>query len=249
MEILLPKKSNGSPGDKLTSRTVTVIGANGAGKSRFGLEIARQIKEHAFWLSAQKALSLMPPHEVWPGSIEAQYKEAIDRSHYVSKEAPTEFDQLLFLLLSEEFRNLFSYKFEVQKGGHVDLPHTRLDRVQKLWERIFPKNKMLRAEGKLLIQSDDSEPFNPLRLSSGEKAVLYYIAGALYAMPDAVILVLYYDYHGVEKGGDGKNNFARNVKRIGLMHITHINYRMLKSDYTFNIYWQKYDYDYSKLAN
>ena len=35
------------------------------------------------------------------------------------------------------------------------------------------------------------------------------------------------------------------MKRIGLMHITHINYRMLKSDYTFNIYWQKYDYDYS----
>ena len=166
MEILLPKKSNGSPGEKLSSRTVTVIGANGAGKSSFGVEIARQIKEHAFWLSAQKALCLMPPHEVWPGSIEAQYKEAIDRSHYVSKETPTEFDQLLFLLLSEEFRNLFSYKFEVQKGGHVDLPKTRLDRVQRLWERIFPKNKMLRAEGKLLIQSEDSEPFNPLRLTT-----------------------------------------------------------------------------------
>lgn len=72
---------------------------------------------------------------------------------------------------------------------------------------------------------------------------------ALDLNPDVVLLVLYYDYHGVEKGTDGKNNFARNVKRIGLMHITHINYRMLKSDYTFNIYWQKYDYDYSKLAN
>lgn len=72
---------------------------------------------------------------------------------------------------------------------------------------------------------------------------------ALNVNPDVVILVLYYDYHGVEKGTDGKNNFALNVKRIGLMHITHINYRMLKSDYTFNIYWQKYDYDYSKLAN
>ena len=202
MEISLPKKNNGLPGDKLSSRTVTVIGANGAGKSRFGLGIARQSKEHAFWLSAQKALCLMPPHEVWPGSIEAQYKEAIDRSHYVSKETPTEFDQLLFLLLSEEFRNLFSYKFEVQKGGHVELPRTRLDRVQKLWERIFPKNKMLRAEGKLLIQSEDSEPFNPLRLSSGEKAVLYYIAGVLYAMPDAVILVEdpeFYLHHSILK--------------------------------------------------
>ena len=202
MEILLPKKNNSQQGEKLTSRTVTVIGANGAGKSRFGVEIARQIKDHAFWLSAQKALCLMPPHEVWPGSIEALYREAIERSHYVSKEEPTEFDQLLFLLLSEEFRNLFGYKFEVQKGGHVALPETRLDRVQKLWERIFPKNKMLRAEGRLLIQNEDSEPFNPLRLSSGEKAVLYYIAGVLYAMPDAVILVEdpeFYLHHSILK--------------------------------------------------
>ena len=48
---------------------------------------------------------------------------------------------------------------------------------------------MLRAEGRLLIQNENSEPFNPLRLSSGEKAVLYYIAGVLFAMPNAVILV------------------------------------------------------------
>lgn len=222
MEILLPKKSNGSPGEKLSSRTVTVIGANGAGKSSFGVEIARQIKEHAFWLSAQKALCLMPPHEVWPGSIEAQYKEAIDRSHYVSKETPTEFDQLLFLLLSEEFRNLFSYKFEVQKGGHVDLPKTRLDRVQRLWERIFPKNKMLRAEGKLLIQSEDSEPFNPLRLSSGEKAVFYYIAGVLYAMPDAVILVEdpeFYLHHSILKSlWDSIESLRKDCTFIYLTH-------------------------------
>ena len=113
MEILLPKKNNGSPGEKLSSRTVTVIGANGAGKSRFGVEIARQIKDHAFWLSAQKALCLMPSHEVWPGSIEALYREAMERAHYVSKEEPTEVDQVRFLLVSEGFRNLFGYKVEV----------------------------------------------------------------------------------------------------------------------------------------
>ena len=131
----------------------------------------------------------MPPHEVWPGSIEAMYQEFMEYSYYVSKDTPTEFDQLLFLLLSEECRNLFEYKFKTPRGGHIDFPETRLDRVQKLWERVFPRNKMLRAEGRLLIQSENSEPFNPLRLSSGEKAVLYYIAGVLFAMPDAVILV------------------------------------------------------------
>ena len=106
MEILLPKRNDSAQTEKLSSRTVTVVGANGAGKSRFGVEIARRIQDHAFWLSAQKALCIMPPHEVWPGSIEAMYRDAMEHSHYVSREIPTEFDQLLFLLLSEECRNL-----------------------------------------------------------------------------------------------------------------------------------------------
>ena len=55
MEILLPKRNDSAQTEKLLSRTVTVVGANGAGKSRFGVEIARRIQDHAFWLSAQKA--------------------------------------------------------------------------------------------------------------------------------------------------------------------------------------------------
>ena len=136
MEILLPKRNDSAQTEKLSSRTVTVVGANGAGKSRFGVEIARRIQDHAFWLSAQKALCIMPPHEVWPGSIEAMYQEFMEYSYYVSKDTPTEFDQLLFLLLSEECRNLFEYKFKTPKGGHIDFPETRLDRVQKLWDSI-----------------------------------------------------------------------------------------------------------------
>ena len=117
MEILLPKRNDSAQTEKLSSRTVTVVGANGAGKSRFGVEIARRIQDHAFWLSAQKALCIMPPHEVWPGSIEAMYQEFMEYSYYVSKDTPTEFDQLLFLLLSEECRNLFEYKFKTPRGG------------------------------------------------------------------------------------------------------------------------------------
>lgn len=73
--------------------------------------------------------------------------------------------------------------------------------------------------------------------------------------PDAVILVLYYDYRGLEKEGESFN-YASHVKRIGLLHITEVNFRIDQSnsnkpatlsDYTFDIYWQKYDYDYSKV--
>ena len=74
--------------------------------------------------------------------------------------------------------------------------------------------------------------------------------------PDAVVLVMYYAHPGPEKGADGKFNFASNLKRIGFLHITNVNFVIDQSnsskpasmsDYTFNCYWQKYDYDYSKI--
>ena len=181
MEILLPKRNDSAQTEKLSSRTVTVVGANGAGKSRFGVEIARRIQDHAFWLSAQKALCIMPPHEVWPGSIEAMYQEFMEYSYYVSKDTPTEFDQLLFLLLSEECRNLFEYKFKTPKGGHIDFPETRLDRVQKLWERVFPKNKMLRTE--VVDSKRELRAIQSIKVEFGRKggALLYSGCSVCYA--------------------------------------------------------------------
>ena len=67
---------------------------------------------------------------------------------------------------------------------------------------------------------------------------------------DIVIMVMYYNHAGSPSG----SNFAENIKRIGFIHITKINFRLYNntvapssSDITFNCYWQKYDYDYTKL--
>lgn len=67
---------------------------------------------------------------------------------------------------------------------------------------------------------------------------------------DAVFLVFYYANNGYSK-----EQPAANVKRIGLLHVRTINFRIYSastpnygnSTVTFDIYWQKYDYDYSKL--
>lgn len=65
---------------------------------------------------------------------------------------------------------------------------------------------------------------------------------------DAVIMVFYYGYGGYN------GNFAQNILRIGFVHIVSMNHRLdssnqqpSRSDVTFNCYWQKYDYDYSKI--
>ena len=65
---------------------------------------------------------------------------------------------------------------------------------------------------------------------------------------DAVLLVLYYNVAG------STSNVADNVKHIGLLHIKTVDFKMYNntkapssSSIEFDMYWQKHDYDYSKV--
>lgn len=65
---------------------------------------------------------------------------------------------------------------------------------------------------------------------------------------DAVLLILYYNVAG------STSNVADNVKRIGLLHIKTVDFKMYNntkapssSSIEFDMYWQKHDYDYSKV--
>lgn len=72
--------------------------------------------------------------------------------------------------------------------------------------------------------------------------------------PNSVVLVVYLTHEGPDTAGDAKN-YASHVKRIGLLHMTGFDYlveaegasKATLGRYTFNCYWQKYDYDYTKL--
>ncbi|MBO7603333.1 MAG: IPT/TIG domain-containing protein [Bacteroidales bacterium] len=65
---------------------------------------------------------------------------------------------------------------------------------------------------------------------------------------DAVFLVAYYANNGFEK-----EQPAKNILRLGILHVTGIDWGVYNNSnfgstrITFNCYWQKYDYDYSKI--
>lgn len=61
---------------------------------------------------------------------------------------------------------------------------------------------------------------------------------------DSYILVLYYDHNGLNS-----SNRAENVRRMGILHIKHIDFRLYNntdapssSSITFDMYWMKHDY-------
>lgn len=177
-------------GPVLRSRQITIVGANGSGKSRFMDYLIRTLPGRAYVLSAIKAFYPDTSGNGLDGSVDKRFSSHISRSRFLRAESPSELDKLIFMLLDDEFDYLLSVKAARLDGISVAEHPTRLDKLVELWEEIFSGNKILQEGTKLLFSTEAGEDaIASSRLSHGEKAVLYYIAGVLYAMPGAVIFI------------------------------------------------------------
>ena len=193
MDIQLPKRINGQP--PLTvhnARQITVIGANGSGKSRFCKHLMEEMGDKAYRISALRALFYIPSEskQALSGSIDELFESINASDSLLNNAATTEFDKLVYIMMREEFRDLMNYKAHLLMGEQMEFPKTKFDTTVKKWQEVFPRNKVLRENGRVLFSTEGhTDKYTSLRLSEGEKSVLYYIGAVLYAMPDAVILV------------------------------------------------------------
>ena len=195
MEMTLPKRTGDRPAMKLDSRRqITVVGANGSGKTRFIREMISGLSGRAFCISALKALFPIKEDAAEGAmSVTSCYQKAIQSFQFVRPMAETEFEMLLFMLLNDEVRDMFEYKLGLDDSGGQPLPQmptTKIDKVVRLWKEVFPKNDVKRGNGHIKFTNRlDGEAFNPMKLSHGEKAVFFYIGATLYAPKDSVIFV------------------------------------------------------------
>ena len=192
MEITLPKRIDGQPATVLTGKQqITVVGANGAGKTRFINRMVQDLGDTAFQVSALNALFTIKDNAIKANSISAIYNNAVQNAQFVKPIAETEFEMLLYLLLNDEITDLFAYKLQMLNSDKkLEMPRTKIDTVARLWQDIFPKNEILRGNGQIKFRNlKASGPFKPLQLSHGEKAVFYYVGAALYAPKHSVIFV------------------------------------------------------------
>ena len=192
MEISLPPRIDGQPSPVVTlSRQITLIGANGSGKSRFCNQLMNIMGDRAFRVSALKAMFGTDENEKpRPGSVAAIFERYRHAMVHITNTASTEFDRLSYIMLVEEFHELMAYKTRLLMGDDVKFPHTKLDTMVRVWQEVFPKNKILREKGQLLFTNEgSSDKYSSLRLSDGEKAVFYYIGAVQYAPRDCMIVV------------------------------------------------------------
>lgn len=196
MEILLPPDLQGERRPLPAGiRHLTVIGANGAGKTRFSDYLSAAVGDKAFRLSALKAIYAAGEPRNNPGSVDALYLEARRSPGFLTNEASTTFERLMALLLNEEIAALVEFKVaqgEVAAGLRemAEVPRTKLDTVIARWQEIFPENQVLRKGGRLMFTRDGQEgSYTQMRLSAGEKTVLFYFGALLYAPADGFVFI------------------------------------------------------------
>ena len=188
---LPPPQRKESPDRIDNARQISIIGGNGAGKSLFMDEMTAMCGDRAYCLSALDAFYPERAESTAPGSIDDLYRNAVRQQNYMRTDAVSQLDKLLYMLIADEFESLLALKEDLHKSGHRFKPApSKLDIIQRHWERIFPGNKIRRERGSLRFEtSSGAALISPHSLSQGENTVLYYLAASLYAMPDAVVFI------------------------------------------------------------
>lgn len=190
--LTLPPRRDGSRGSIEADGPVIIIGANGSGKSRFTARLRADLGEQAYTLSALHGLFDRDGRDDTAPSIDSLYAAMPSADIYVP---PTsQLDKLMRLLVNEEMARLMTYKLKGDRRRlREPIGETRLDRTMEVWRDIFPGNEILMENGRLLLSRNEgtasSAGYSPQKLSSGEKAVMYYTAGLLYAPHGATVFV------------------------------------------------------------
>lgn len=184
MRLTLPPRT-GAEALTLETRRMTVVGANGAGKTRFARALEASPGVRPFTLSALKAIYGLEREDRRPGSIDSLYHEAVATSALIRPDIRGEFERLTALLVNEAVVDLMAVQYQgADHGGR-----RRLDTVIRHWQRLFPDNRILVEYGKLLVSQSDEETYSAGLLSAGEKAVMYYLGGVLMAPDKATVTV------------------------------------------------------------
>lgn len=173
------------------TRRVSLIGGNGAGKSRFMQEMIRLAGNRAYCLSALSASFPEREESHKEGSVDSLYRKAASRHTYMRTDAVSELDKLIYMVFADEPGISPRTQRQGDRCRQTNcLQTTKLDIIKRLWEQNFPGNRIMRNKGSLMFATQAGDDLITVSsLSQGEKTVLYYIAAVLYAMPDAVIFI------------------------------------------------------------
>lgn len=180
---------------KIDSTTV-IIGANGAGKSSLINELRKNSIDEMYVLPAQKLLYfLLNIHERNNVTKEKYISESkqvdikIDTidlyPFHIENSISNTFTKLITLLV-KDYTNIVTRRSRKEK----DLPPTLWDRVEQIWNQIFPEIIFeLEPDDRVIKVEKNGSKYSINGLSDGERCILFYIGNVLLAPENSYIIV------------------------------------------------------------
>ena len=184
---------------KIDSTTV-IIGANGAGKTSLINELRKNISKinsnEMYVLPAQKLLYFVSNiHD----------RNEITRDRYIQdlKEVVLKYNTIALqpFQIEKDFSNTFTKLITLLVKDYIDivirrsrkeknLPITLLDRVEQIWNQIFPEITFYpEPDDRVLEVVRNGDKYSINGLSDGERCVLFYIGNVLLAPENSYIIV------------------------------------------------------------
>lgn len=181
-ELIFPQALHPIDAERLNGAgQLTVLGANGAGKSTFIDELEILNSPRTFRLSAISAFFPARAEQTGATSISALYRDATLHHSYMRTDAVSELDKTLYLLYADQIDAMFC------SNGSSS---SRLGRVKRDWEALFPGNRMkVDSQGIRFTTASGADTITANSLSNGEKAALYYLGAVTFAPEDAAVIV------------------------------------------------------------
>ena len=193
------------------SNAVVIIGANGAGKSKLGAWIEQQDFEKVHRIGAQRDLNFnenialknyAQAEELvfYGGEIEgfkAQKGQRWNHGKSYTTQLLNDFEDVLAALISLKNNETDKFVADCKKAEKEErikptVPETSIDKLQKIWNEIFPQRSLLLEDSKFFAtfeKDGKTEKYSANQMSDGERAVLY-LASQVLCVPENKILIM-----------------------------------------------------------
>ena len=204
--------ANGAKKDYTTeSNAVVIIGANGAGKSKLGAWIEQQAFAKVHRIGAQRDLNFnenialknySQAEELvfYGGQVKAHQPQKGQRWNYgesYTTQLIKDFENVLAALIALKNNENDKYITDCKKAereGRLKpaVPETSIDKLQNIWNEIFPQRSLLLEDSKFFAtfeKDGKTEKYSANQMSDGERAVLY-LAAQVLCVPTEKILIM-----------------------------------------------------------
>ena len=186
--MAIPIKYNAAQDVHDGGAPLVIIGPNGSGKTRFGLQLAQ-------WNNAETiaALRNIALEENIPMQSLPQAEQELSNHTRNQKRHPwrisSEINNLFAKLMAEDSASAIDFRDSYSNGAEPDV--TKLMRLQQSWERLFPGRRIVFKGYTPKVTSEyaaGEQAYAAQHMSDGERVALYLAGRVLDAKPGIIVV-------------------------------------------------------------